>query len=66
MPKKSVSVRSMGGGKYEVSVGSVSGLAVHDGNGWTLSPNLRGIPEDVSDALLKRLDETHSANSPAG
>jgi len=58
MPKKrSVEVRSLGGGKCEASVGSENGLAAHDGNGWILSPNLRDIPQDAMDALLKRLTD---------
>lgn len=64
MPKKQmrpavgthVVVRSLGGGKYEVSVGSVKGLAEYDGNDWLLSPNMRGLPKDI---ILKRLNVAH-------
>lgn len=58
MPKTKMTVRDMGDGKCEVSVGAVWGLAVHDGDGWTLSPDLRRVvEEDTYAALLKRLDE---------
>jgi len=58
MPKKrSVEVRGMGSRKYEVAVGSENGLAVRDGNDWILSPNLRNIPADAMETLLKHLGE---------
>lgn len=55
-----VVARSLGSGKYEVSVGLINGLAERDGNDWTLSPNLRGLPKAATEILIRRLNTAHA------